>query len=112
MRVIGRSDPRPGAGAAPRHRRAGLPGAAGGAAVRLRPPGDAERGRCRRRRQHPLPLLRRLEKQGLLTSEWNTDDPRPRKFYRVSTEGARVRAGLVREWQDIVASIARVTKEN
>jgi len=58
------------------------------------------------------PLLRRLEKQGLLTSEWNTDDPRPRKFYRVSTEGARVRAGLVREWQDIVASIARVTKEN
>src|SRR5690606_14608137 len=30
------------------------------------------------------PLLRRLEKQGLLTSEWNTEEARPRKFYRTS----------------------------
>ncbi|MER5424288.1 PadR family transcriptional regulator [Streptosporangium roseum] len=58
------------------------------------------------------PLLRRLEKQGLLTSEWNTDESRPRKFYRVSPEGFRVRAGLVREWQDLVSSISRLTKEN
>ena len=58
------------------------------------------------------PLLRRLEKQGLLTSDWNTDESRPRKFYRVTPEGSRVRAGLVREWEDLVASIARLTKEN
>ncbi|MEU5882701.1 PadR family transcriptional regulator [Spirillospora sp. NPDC047279] len=58
------------------------------------------------------PLLRRLEKQGLLTSEWNTDEARPRKFYRVGPEGSAVRAGLVREWQDLVASMARLTKEN
>ncbi|MFB4319602.1 PadR family transcriptional regulator [Actinomadura sp. 21ATH] len=58
------------------------------------------------------PLLRRLEKQGLLGSEWNTDESRPRKFYRVSTQGAQVRAGLMREWQDLVASIARLTKES
>ena len=57
------------------------------------------------------PLLRRLEKQGLLTSEWNTDESRPRKFYRVSPEGSLVRSGLVREWQDLVASISRLTKE-
>ncbi|MEG3629942.1 PadR family transcriptional regulator [Streptomyces poriticola] len=57
------------------------------------------------------PLLRRLEKQGLLTSEWNTDESRPRKFYRTSPDGDRVRAGLVREWQDLVASISRLTKE-
>lgn len=57
------------------------------------------------------PLLRRLEKQGLLISEWNTEDTRPRKFYRISPEGARVRAELEREWQDLVASIARLTKE-
>ncbi|MFC9976240.1 PadR family transcriptional regulator [Spirillospora sp. NPDC127200] len=57
------------------------------------------------------PLLRRLEKQGLLTSEWNTEESRPRKFYRVSSEGTRVRAGLLREWQDLAASIARLTKE-
>ena len=41
------------------------------------------------------PLLRRLEKQGLLTSEWNTEEPRPRKFYTVSPAGAEVLAQLV-----------------
>ncbi|MFC6886674.1 MULTISPECIES: PadR family transcriptional regulator [Actinomadura] len=58
------------------------------------------------------PLLRRLEKQGLLTSEWNTDESRPRKFYRVSPLGSRVRAGLVREWRDLTASLARLTKDD
>jgi len=57
------------------------------------------------------PLLRRLEKQGLLTSDWNTDESRPRKFYRVTPEGSLVRAGLVREWEDLVVSIAQLTKE-
>lgn len=57
------------------------------------------------------PLLRRLDKQGLLTSEWNTDESRPRKFYRVSTEGSRVRAQLTTEWNDLVASMKRLTKE-
>ena len=33
------------------------------------------------------PLLRRLEERGLLVSEWNTDDTRPRKFYRTSRAG-------------------------
>lgn len=58
------------------------------------------------------PLLRRLDKQSLLTSEWNTDESRPRKFYRVSPEGSQVRAGLIREWQSLVASIAELTKES
>lgn len=56
------------------------------------------------------PLLRRLEKQGLLGSEWNTDRSRPRKFYRISPEGVRVRTGLLREWQALGASISRLTK--
>lgn len=55
------------------------------------------------------PLLRRLEKQGLLTSEWNTDEPRPRKFYEISTDGARACTALLREWRDVVASISRLT---
>ncbi|MFI0354507.1 PadR family transcriptional regulator [Actinomadura sp. 9N407] len=58
------------------------------------------------------PLLRRLEKQGLLTSEWNTDEPRPRKFYRVGPQGSQVRTGLVREWEDLVTSISRLIKES
>ena len=36
------------------------------------------------------PLLRRLEDQGLLTSEWNTEDSRPRKVYRTSADGEEV----------------------
>lgn len=58
------------------------------------------------------PLLRRLEKQGLLSSEWNTDESRPRKFYRVGPEGRRVRTQLMHEWDDLVVSMARLTKEN
>lgn len=44
------------------------------------------------------PLLRRLEKQGLLTSEWNTDEARPRKFYVSTTLGAELLAQLRAEW--------------
>jgi len=57
------------------------------------------------------PLLRRLEKQGLLTSAWNTEESRPRKFYRTTNQGAQVRAGLVRHWQDLVASLTTLTEE-
>ena len=39
------------------------------------------------------PLLRRLEKQGLLTSEWNTDEARPRKYYTTSPAGERAGRG-------------------
>lgn|SRR5690625_1070641 len=57
------------------------------------------------------PLLRRLEKQGLLSSEWNTDESRPRKFYRTSAEGARVRSELIDEWNALTRSMARLIKE-
>lgn len=57
------------------------------------------------------PLLRRLEKQGLLASEWNTDESRPRKFYKTSPEGLTVCTGLVREWQSLVISMSELIKE-
>jgi DNA-binding PadR family transcriptional regulator len=44
------------------------------------------------------PLLRRLESQGLLTSEWNTDEARPRKFYRTTEQGDAVANALRTEW--------------
>ncbi|NUR85894.1 MAG: PadR family transcriptional regulator [Nonomuraea sp.] len=47
------------------------------------------------------PLLRRLESQGLLTSEWDTSQARPRKFYRTSRDGLRLARALRREWQAI-----------
>ncbi|MFI5932061.1 PadR family transcriptional regulator [Actinoplanes sp. NPDC051494] len=44
------------------------------------------------------PLLRRLESQGLLTSEWNTDEARPRKFYRTTEQGTAVATAMRTEW--------------
>jgi DNA-binding PadR family transcriptional regulator len=47
------------------------------------------------------PLLRRLEKQGLLSSDWNTDESRPRRFYRTNDTGAKLAATLVDDWNDL-----------
>jgi PadR family transcriptional regulator, regulatory protein PadR len=44
------------------------------------------------------PLLRRLESQGLLTSEWNTDEARPRKFYRTTELGDAIAVAMRTEW--------------
>jgi DNA-binding PadR family transcriptional regulator len=54
------------------------------------------------------PLLRRLEKQGLLTSEWNTEESRPRKFYRVSADGEALLQVLLDEWQSLQQSIEKL----
>ena len=56
------------------------------------------------------PLLRRLEKQGLLTSDWNTDQARPRKFYRTSDDGQRLAALLMEDWSHLHASILSLTE--
>jgi DNA-binding PadR family transcriptional regulator len=48
------------------------------------------------------PLLRRLEKQGLLVSEWEVGEARPRKYYRISEPGRSVLAELKVEWMRIV----------
>jgi DNA-binding PadR family transcriptional regulator len=46
------------------------------------------------------PLLRRLETQGLLESDWQVvDDTRPRRYYKMSQEGEMVFANLTQEWQ-------------
>jgi PadR family transcriptional regulator PadR len=55
------------------------------------------------------PLLRRLESQGLLVSEWREEDRRQKRFYRLSPEGRELLRQLMTEWQKINASIARIT---
>ena len=45
------------------------------------------------------PMLRRLETQGLLTSEWREEDKRKKRFYRLSSEGEAVLARLSAEWR-------------
>ena len=50
------------------------------------------------------PLLRRLESQGLLVSEWQViDDARPRRYYQISPTGATILINLTQEWHDLVA---------
>jgi PadR family transcriptional regulator, regulatory protein PadR len=58
------------------------------------------------------PLLRRLEKQGHLTSEWNTDEARPRKFYRTSPAGTRLAVSLTTAFDAIAAAIADLPQES
>ena len=55
------------------------------------------------------PLLRRLEKQGHLTSEWNTDEARPRKFYRTSPTGDALARILTDDWHRLDDAVARLT---
>jgi PadR family transcriptional regulator PadR len=54
------------------------------------------------------PLLRRLESQGLLVSEWREEERRNKRFYRLSPEGEHILAQLLHEWQSINTSINRI----
>jgi PadR family transcriptional regulator, regulatory protein PadR len=51
------------------------------------------------------PLLRRLEDRGLLTSEWNTDESRPRKFYRTTKAGKELATQLLADVTDLTKSL-------
>jgi PadR family transcriptional regulator len=54
------------------------------------------------------PLLRRLESQGLLASEWRESDKRQKRFYRLSEAGARILSQLSEEWTRLDASLGRI----
>ncbi|MBV6393670.1 MAG: hypothetical protein KPEEDBHJ_02912 [Anaerolineales bacterium] len=49
------------------------------------------------------PLLRRLEAQGLLESDWKIEESRPRRYYVVSAEGKKLLPKLKKEWAGIVS---------
>ena len=57
------------------------------------------------------PLLRRLETQGLLTSEWREEEKRNKRFYRLSGEGEATLAQLLAEWNGINDSLHRILKD-
>ena len=48
------------------------------------------------------PLLRRLEANGLLLSEWRVEGPRPRRYYRTSPSGKATLEALGSEWKRLV----------
>ena len=51
------------------------------------------------------PLLRRLESQGLLLSEWREEEKRNKRFYRLSADGKVILKQLLTEWQNINSSL-------
>jgi PadR family transcriptional regulator PadR len=58
------------------------------------------------------PLLRRLESQGLLVSEWREEDKRNKRFYRISRDGKIVLKQLLVEWETIGLSLEEILKES
>jgi PadR family transcriptional regulator PadR len=57
------------------------------------------------------PLLRRLETQGLLVSEWREEDKRNKRFYKLSSDGKRILKQLLGEWRRINASLEQILHE-
>jgi PadR family transcriptional regulator, regulatory protein PadR len=55
------------------------------------------------------PLLRRLEAQGLLQSDWRiVDEARPRRYYVISTQGKTVLEELKREWSAMADTLQKM----
>ena len=57
------------------------------------------------------PLLRRLETQGLLASEWREEEKRKKRFYLLSADGALILDQLLAEWRNLDSSIQAILKE-
>ncbi|MCL2718187.1 MAG: helix-turn-helix transcriptional regulator [Lachnospiraceae bacterium] len=57
------------------------------------------------------PLLRRLETQGLLISEWDTGESRPRKYYILSKRGTKLQGLLKEEWRRLSQEMEKFLEE-
>jgi PadR family transcriptional regulator PadR len=58
------------------------------------------------------PLLRRLETQGLLVSQWREQNKRNKRFYRLSPDGRRMLKQLLDEWHSLNTSLDRILEES
>ena len=54
------------------------------------------------------PLLRRLESQGLLQSDWRIEADRPRRYYVLNDEGRTLLPKLKEEWNSIVSMMNKM----
>lgn len=57
------------------------------------------------------PLLRRLESQGLLVSQWREEEKRNKRFYRLSPVGEQILQQLLEEWERISTSLNKILQE-
>lgn len=58
------------------------------------------------------PLLRRLETQKLLTSQWREEDKRNKRFYKLSPAGETILTKLLAEWNSINASVHNILQNS
>lgn len=58
------------------------------------------------------PLLRRLETQGLLSSEWREQDKRNKRFYRLSPQGEVILTQLLLDWENLSQSIRAILQQS
>jgi DNA-binding PadR family transcriptional regulator len=58
------------------------------------------------------PVLRRLEGEGLLASEWDTSGSRPRKYYESTDTGRAALSALTAEWSRVDTSLRSVLHES
>lgn len=57
------------------------------------------------------PLLRRLEEQGILESQWDVDSAKPRKYYTLSQTGQEVYTKLCVHWQNLSKNMDALIEE-
>jgi PadR family transcriptional regulator PadR len=57
------------------------------------------------------PLLRRLETQGVLSSEWKIQDGPPRRYYALNAEGRKLLKKLTASWQGMNEAMVRLLEE-
>ena len=58
------------------------------------------------------PLLRRMEEQGLLKSEWKIEDGPPRRYYALSPQGLKVFERLSTNWRGLVGTVEKLMTES
>ncbi|WP_158789810.1 PadR family transcriptional regulator [Granulicella sp. L46] len=58
------------------------------------------------------PLLRRLETQQLLTSQWREEDKRNKRFYKLSPQGETILTQLLAEWNSINGSVNNILQNS
>jgi len=56
------------------------------------------------------PLMRRLETQGYLQSDWQLDDTRPRRYYQLNDLGRAVLDALRKDWKAQLRVIEEIVK--
>ena len=56
------------------------------------------------------PLLRRLEKQELVTSSWDRSESRPRRYYVLSEYGIEILGQLQAEWEKMSGELSILLK--